>query len=229
MGKALLKHATIVFLLGLLGLTVVLVPQLRQAAAQTTSVSPVVQVPTSTPVIKGVGVYEPCTNGVPNVTPPPGFGPALCAATPVPAAVSPSVLVPCTAPVGQATALPLNMAATPNANAAAIPPQVACAPVSSTVNSVTGAIGTISMCGAVTGYSAPGSINGSVALNGLTFSIPIGSYVPSYVAVGGTIFIVVTSPQGQIVEISPGFCKPLAATAPSLGGAAFKVGKMLAF
>jgi len=61
----------------------------------------------------------------------------------------------------------------------------------------------------------------------LIIPIPAGYAVPGYVAVGNIVYVVILSPGGQLVEISPGFCTPLAAATLS-GGGGQMVGKAYA-
>jgi hypothetical protein len=77
---------------------------------------------------------------------------------------------------------------------------------------------TISICGLVTAFTpASASLTGSITVNGITVTIPVGYVAPSYVTTGANIILVFTATGNNLVEISPGNCPtpvPLAADAP---------------
>ena len=124
---------------------------------------------------------------------------------PAPFGGSPVILpVPPTGTTGTSTA---GLSVSPTGTSAAVVAQ-SCTPLSSTVAAATGSTLAIAICGRVTAVSSS-----SVTVSGIIIPIPSGYTAPSYVTVGGVIYIVFLYPGGQLVEISPGNCTvPLQAT-----------------
>jgi hypothetical protein len=86
----------------------------------------------------------------------------------------------------------------------------------------------VGICGIVTAYTpASASTSGTMTVNGVTITIPVGYVPPSYFKVGANVLVYFTVSGNNLVDISPGNCPtpvPLSATAPAGGAGPIRVG-----
>ena len=128
--------------------------------------------------------------------------------------------VPPTGTTGTSTA---SISVSPTGTSGAVT-ALQCAALSAEAHAATGSTLSVAICGRVEAVSST-----SVTVSGIVIPIPSGYTAPSYVTMGGIIYVVFLYPGGQLVEISPGNCSvPLAAYSVWDGSGRQRVGRAYA-